>query len=307
VKFLDPTLDGADVAARVRANGLELAYEQFGDDRDPGLLLILGFQLTGWPDAFCRALADTGLRVIRFDNRDSGLSSKIEATQRYDSPRAAFLKARLRRPIEVPYRLEDMADDTLGLMDALGLARAHVVGASLGGMIAQLVAALHPERALTLTSIMSSSGGAKLPRVKFNILLRLLKSPNSRDPEAIAQHIAYTMRRLGSPRYARSQADWASEIRRGLQRGYYPAGMQRQMLAMAAAASRVDLLVGIEQPALVIHGRADPLLPVKHGRDTARCLPNVRYEEIAGMGHDLPPRLLPRFVTWISELVQKSY
>lgn len=307
-EFLAPALDGADIEGSVQANGLELAYQQFGDDSDPAVVLIMGLgaQLTAWPDAFCRALADTGLRVIRFDNRDIGLSTKIRPLQRYDSPRAAFIKSLFGREVAAPYALEDMTQDTVGLMDALGIARAHLVGVSMGGMIAQLVTALYPERVLTLTSIMSSSGAAKLPRARLSVLLRLVKAPKSRDPEVIAAHMARTMRMIGSPQFPRSQADWASELRRSVQRSYYPAGTRRQMLAVMTAASRVDLLAGIEQPALVIHGRADPLLPVKHGRDTAACLPDARYEEIPGMGHDLPPRLLPRFVALISELVQEG-
>ena len=304
-EFLAPALEGADKQGRVPANGLELAWEQFGDDRDPALILIMGLgtQLTGWPDAFCRALADTGLRVIRFDNRDIGLSTKLRTATRHDGPRAAFFKSLLGREIDAPYTLEDMAVDTVGLMDGLGIARAHLVGASMGGMIAQLVAALYPERVQTLTSIMSTSGARRLPRGRLKTLLRLAKAPRSRDPDAIARHMAVTMRMIGSPRYGRSLADWTSEIRRNVARSYYPAGTRRQMLAVMAAASRTDLLGGIRQPALVIHGAADPLLPVKHGRSTAEHLSDARYEEFPGMGHDLPPRLLPRFVELIGELV----
>lgn len=304
-EFLPPDLDGADLADRVEANGLELAYEQFGRDADPALLLIMGLgtQLTGWPDAFCRALANTGLRVIRFDNRDIGLSSKIDGAGRYDGARKAFFKSMIGRRVRSPYGLDDMVADTIGLMDALQLERAHLVGASMGGMIAQLTAARHPQRVATLTSIMSTSGARKLPRGRMKVLMRLGKAPKNNDPDTVARHMAKTMRMIGSPEYGRSLEDWASEIRRNVKRSYYPAGTQRQMLAVMAAPSRVAMLGEITQPALVIHGDADPLLPVKHGRDTAHHLPNVRYEEIDGMGHDLPPRLLPRFVALISELV----
>lgn len=304
-EFLAPALDGADTQGRVAANGLELAWEQFGRDDHPALLLIMGLgtQLTGWPDAFCRALADTGLRVIRFDNRDIGLSTKLRSAHRYDSPRAAFLKSTVGRPIRAPYGLEDMVADTVGLMDGLGIDSAHVVGASMGGMIAQLMAALHPRRVRTLTSIMSSSGARGLPRARLKVLMRLGKPPKKQDPDTVARHMAVTMRMIGSPTFGRSLDDWTSEIRRNVQRSYYPAGTQRQMLAVMSAPSRADLLGAVEQPALVIHGAADPLVPVKHGRDTAERLPNARYEEIAGMGHDLPPRLLPQFVRLISELV----
>jgi len=304
-EFLPPDLDGADIADRVQANGLELAYEQFGRDEHPALILIMGLgtQLTAWPDAFCRALADTGLRVIRFDNRDIGLSAKLDSGARYDGARRAFFKSLIGRSVRSPYGLDDMVADTVGLLDALHIERAHLVGASMGGMIAQLTAARHPERVVTLTSIMSTSGARGLPRGRMKVLMRLGKAPKNNDPDTVARHMAKTMRMIGSPEYGRSLEDWTSEIRRNVERSYYPAGTRRQMLAVMAAPSRVAMLGEIRQPALVIHGAADPLLPVKHGRDTAHHLPNARYEEIEGMGHDLPPRLLPRFVALISELV----
>ncbi|MBO9469989.1 alpha/beta hydrolase [Endozoicomonas sp. G2_2] len=303
-EFLAPDLDGADVADRVEANGLELAYEQFGRDDHPALILIMGLgtQLTGWPDAFCRALADTGLRVLRFDNRDIGLSTKFDRGARYDGARKAFVKSLLGRRIRTAYTLDDMVADTIGLMDGLGIDRAHLVGASMGGMIAQLVTAQYPERVATLTSIMSTSGARGLPRGRMKVLMRLGKAPKRNDPDIVARHMARTMRMIGSPEYGRSLEDWTSEIRRNVKRSYYPAGTQRQMLAVMAAPSRVAMLGEITHPALVIHGKADPLLPVAHGRDTARSLPNAQYEEIDGMGHDLPPRLLPRFVALISAL-----
>lgn len=307
-QYLAPALDGADIVATVEANGLELAYEQFGRDDDPALLLIMGLgtQLTGWPDAFCRALADTGLRVIRFDNRDIGLSSKIRDTRRYDSARRAFFKSLMGREIETAYTLDDMAEDTIGLLVALGIRRVHLVGASMGGMIAQLVAARRPARVASLTSIMSTTSERKLPRGRFKVLLRLAKAPKSRDKDVIAAHLARTMLMISSPKIGRSYDDWEAEIRRTVERSYYPAGTARQTLAVLAAAPREDLLGGVRCPALVIHGAADPLLPVKHGRATAAALPHARYEEIAGMGHDLPPRLLPRFVDWISDLVRQA-
>ncbi|AWN15362.1 alpha/beta fold hydrolase [Salinisphaera sp. LB1] len=307
-EYLAPALHGADIVDTVQANGLELAYEQFGRDDDPALVLIMGLgtQLTAWPDAFCRALADTGLRVIRFDNRDIGLSSKMRDTRRYDSVRRAFFKSLLGREIETPYTLEDMAEDTVGLLVALGIRRAHLVGASMGGMIAQIVAATRPARVASLTSIMSSSGARHLPRGRWKVMMRLAKAPKSRDPDAIVAHLAKTMSLISSPKMGHSYHDWEAEIRRAVERSYYPAGTARQTLAVLAAPPRDDLLGAVRCPALVIHGRADPLLPVKHGRSTAECLPNARYEEIPGMGHDLPPRMLPRFVDWISELVHEA-
>ncbi|RJS91502.1 alpha/beta fold hydrolase [Salinisphaera sp. Q1T1-3] len=306
-EFLAPALQGADIVDTVEANGLTLAYEQFGRTRDPALVLIvgLGMQLRAWPDAFCRALADTGLRVIRFDNRDIGLSTQIKTARRYPSPFKAFMRGVAKRPIGAPYQIEDMADDAVALMDALEITAAHLVGVSMGGMIAQVVAAREPERVKTLTSIMSTSGHPKLPRSRLRILLRLARAPKSRDAEDVAAHMARTMRLIGSrdPRLARSEEDWYSECLKNAERSYAPAGTHRQMLAVLSARSRRDLLSDIRQPALVIHGRDDPLLPVAHGRDTAAWLPNVHYEEVDGLGHDLPPRLLPRYVGWIRDLI----
>ncbi|WP_423822108.1 alpha/beta hydrolase [Salinisphaera sp. SPP-AMP-43] len=307
-EYLAPALEGADIVDTVEANGLELAYEQFGSDADPALLLIMGLgtQLLGWPDAFCRALAEAGLRVIRFDNRDIGLSTKLRTAKGYDTAHQAFFKSVMNRPISTAYSLDDMATDTLGLMDALDIDRAHLVGASMGGMIAQLVAGEYPERVASLTSIMSSTSARNLPRGKLKILLRLAKAPKSRDPDVIAAHMAKTMRMISSPHMGRTQADWQAELRRMVERSYYPAGTARQTLAVLAARSREDLLGGVHCPVLVIHGKADPLLPVKHGRATAAALPECRYEEIPGMGHDLPLRLLPRFVGWISALAHRA-
>lgn len=304
-EFLAPALDGADIAGTVRANGIELAYEQFGRDDAPALVLIMGLggQLIAWPDAFCRALADTGLRVLRFDNRDSGNSTKLHTQRDYDRPGKAFLKARFGRPICTAYQLEDMAADTLGLMDALGIERAHLVGASMGAMIAQLVATAHPSRVASLTSIMSTTGEKRLPRSKLKILRRLGKRMKTRDLDAIAAYVAKTMAMIGSPRIGRSLEDWEIEVRRNLKRCHYPAGTARQILAVLAAGSCAEQLASLRCPALVVHGRADPLVPVAHGQATARTIPQARYEEIAGMGHDLPPRVLPRLVRWISELV----
>jgi pimeloyl-ACP methyl ester carboxylesterase len=305
-EYLAPTLDGADIVSTVRANGLELAYEQFGRGDDPALLLIMGLgtQLTGWPDAFCRALADKGLRVIRFDNRDVGLSSRIRSMRRYDTVRQAFFKSLWGREIKAAYALEDMADDVLGLLDGLGIEKAHLVGASMGGMIAQIMAATRPERVLTLTSIMSTTSARGLPRSRFKVLLRMARQPKNRDKNVIAAYQARTLKLIGSPKYGRSQASWKAECRRSLERSYYPAGGIRQTLAVLAALPRDDLLGAVHCPALIIHGANDPMLPVKHGRATAEAMPHARYEEIPGMGHDLPPRLLPRFVAWISELTR---
>lgn len=292
----------------VRANGLDLAYEQFGRDEDPALLLLMGLggQLIAWPEAFCRQLADAGLRVIRMDNRDVGLSSKLNALHDYDSPYLAFVKSLVHLQIRTPYSLDDMADDTLGLMDALRISTAHVVGISMGGMIAQLLTARHPERIMTLTSLSSSSGAKRLPSGRLPVLLQLARPVSIDDADAYVAHLSRTMHAISSKRYDRSQAQWEIEARRNWERDPDPGGQRRQLLAVMAAPSRVQLLQDIRQPALVIHGAADPLLPVEHGRDTARHLPNARYVELPDVAHELPLELMPRYAEWILELIRGS-
>ena len=287
----------------VNANGLELCYQEFGAASAPPILLIMGLgtQLTAWPDDFCSQLAEAGLQVIRFDNRDVGLSSKIDDARDYDSPRWAFVKSLLGKNINAPYKLHDMAADTLALMDALKLKRVHVVGASMGGMIAQILTAQHPDRVASLTSIMSSSGAGGLPQGKPKVLWRLGKRPASKEPEEIVKHLVTTMRMIGSPNLQRSREAWAEQIRKGIARSYYPPGTTRQLLAVMASGSREHLLKKIQTPSLVIHGDADPLVPLAHGEHTAKSIPGARMEIIPGMGHDLPPPLISKLAGMISE------
>lgn len=291
------------VEGRAAANGLELAYDDRGDEGAPAILLIMGLgtQLLGWPEAFCDGLAAEGFRVIRFDNRDIGLSTKIEGAGRQDGVRAAFVKSSLGLPVRAPYRLDDMADDTLGLLDALDLDSAHVVGASMGGMIGQILAARRPARVASLTSVMSSSGARGLPRGRLKVLMRLGSRPPSAEPEVVVEHLTTTMRLIGSPGIQRSRAEWAELIRRGMARSHYPAGTARQLLAILASSSREPLLREIARPSLVIHGDADPLVPPAHGEHTAACIPGARLEVIPGMGHDLPPVLVPALVGLIAD------
>lgn len=280
-------------AGVANTNGVELAWEARGDPAAPPILLLMGLgtPLTGWPEPFCDALAQAGFRVIRFDNRDVGASTILRDLPPYDSVRAAFLKTFLGRRVNAPYALDAMAADTVGLLDALGIERAHLVGASMGGMIAQTLAARYPARVTSLTSIMSSSGHRKLPRARWKVLLRLGSRPKSRDTEAIVAHLVTTMRMIGSPNIQNSREQWAEQIRASVARGYHPAGTARQLLAILSSGSRTWLLRKLDVPALVIHGDADPLVPLAHGRHTAECLPGARLEVLPGMGHDLPPPL----------------
>lgn len=289
--------------AAIKANGITLEYESFGDPNAPPLLLImgLGMQLIAWPDAFCAALAGRGFRVIRFDNRDIGLSSKFDA---FPIPNIAWAgaKAWLGLRIRSAYSLADMANDTVGLMDALGLERAHVVGASMGGMVAQLVAALYPARVSSLISIMSSSGARRLPGPTRRALAALLGKPaNPRDFASVVEHYVHLFAVIGSPGFPTDEAELRARLERGLRRNFHPAGNARQLHAILACGDRSALLRQVTAPTLVIHGADDPLVPLECGKDTARKIAGAKLQVVAGMGHDLPPGLYPILVAAIAE------
>jgi pimeloyl-ACP methyl ester carboxylesterase len=277
----------------ITANGVVLTYETQGDPSDPALLLImgLGMQLTSWPDSFCQALADRGFYVIRFDNRDSGLSSKM---QQFGMPnlRLAFLKSMLNLRVKAGYTLQDMAKDAVGLLDALGIEKAHIVGASMGGMIAQIIAADFPARTLSLTSIMSTSGRRGLPGPDKEV--RGAMFSRMTDPGDMNEAVNRSVRLLqliGSPRYPIPAATLAERAMASMRRSVCPDGVARQLLAVMASGDRVALLKRIRVPSLVIHGTADTLVPIAGGRDTASLIPGATLREIDGMGHNFPPQL----------------
>ena len=277
-----------------KANGLTIEYESLGDPADPAIVLImgLGMQLLAWPDEFCRLLVRRGFRIVRFDNRDSGLSSRI-AGQRSMNPMLAMIAARLGRRVRAAYGLEDMARDTVGLMDALGIERAHIVGASLGGMIAQVLAARFPARVLSLTSIMSSSGNPKVSRPKKRALQIMMgRPPRGATTEQVTAHLVDVFRAIGSPDYPIERHELHERIGRWVRRAYDPAGTARQMVAIIASGDRRRLLREIRVPTLVIHGAEDPLVRVEAGHDTARAIAGAEMLVIDGMGHDLPDPLL---------------
>ncbi len=287
----------------VAANGINIVYDEFGDPKDPAILLIMGLgtQMIAWPVPFCQALADRGFRVVRFDNRDIGLSTKFENAPPVNVP-AAFARALIGRPVTAPYKLDDMAADAVGLMDALGIDRAHVVGASMGGMIAQIVAAKYPERTRSLISIMSSSGNPKLPAAKAKATAALLAPrPDGKDRERVVKHGMKVYRTIGSPGFPTSDTELRAKIELAADRSYYPAGVGRQMIAILASGSRVDLLPTVKAPTLVLHGADDPLVPVEAGMDTAKLIPGAELKIIPGMGHDLAPGLVPILSEAIAE------
>jgi pimeloyl-ACP methyl ester carboxylesterase len=286
----------------LRCNGLDIEYESLGDPGAPAILLImgLGMQLVAWPEAFCRHLVERGFRVIRFDNRDVGLSGRVTGGKRPNLV-WAMLAARLRLPLRPPYTLNDMAADAIGLIDGLGIAQVHVVGASMGGMIAQVLAARFPQRVLSLTSIMSSSGNLRLSRPKADALRALLSRPGDpRNPEIVIEHLVRVFGVIGSPGFPADPAELRERVSRSVRRGYYPDGVARQLLAVIAAGDRRKLLRTIVAPTLVIHGAADPLVRLDAGQDTARNIPGSRLMVVDGMGHDLPPALYERLAEAIA-------
>jgi len=285
----------------VKANGIDLAYDEFGQPGQPVILLIMGLgtQMIAWPEPFCLDLASRGYRVIRFDNRDIGLSQKMEGAA-VPSPLKLVAFSRLKLPLNVPYRLQDMAEDAIGLLDALDVPAAHIVGASMGGMIAQLIAGHHPYRVLSLTSIMSTSGCRSLPGADRKVSMHMVRRPSNPDTEALLEYSLRTWRLIGSPAYPATEEALREKILSSYERSYYPAGYRRHMAAIMASGDRVQLLKKIIAPTLVIHGTDDPLVPAAGGVDTARHVPGAKLELIEGMGHDLPQPLLPHFADLIS-------
>ena len=285
----------------VTANGLRLAYDEFGNPDDPAMLLVMGLgtQMIAWPVDFCERLAARGYRVIRFDNRDIGLSEKLEGTRTPHAFRLA-LAARLGLPLKVPYTLFDMAKDAVGVLNALDIGAAHIVGASMGGMIGQLMAGLYPFRVLSLTSIMSTTGRKTLPAADPKVSLHMIRRPVNADRQDLEDYAMETWRLIGSPGYPPTDEALREKIAASYDRSFYPAGHRRQMAAIIASGDRVELLRKVIAPTLVIHGKDDPLVPVEGGIDTADLVPGARLEVIDGMGHDLPVPLIPHFVDLIA-------
>lgn len=272
---------------RASMNGIEIEYDTFGDPGDAPLLLIagLGMQLIGWDDDFCRLLVDRGFYVIRFDNRDIGLSTWMDGGE--------------------AYALDDMAADAVGLLDAAGIEAAHLVGVSMGGFIAQLVALNHPERVLSLTSLISGPNGEdSVQPTPEAMALLMTPVPQTRE-ERIAQGLI-SKRTLLGPEDPFDEEYERSRVARAVDRAYHPMGFVRQLQAIGAAPSRIPRLRSLRVPALVVHGDADILVPVENGRRVAAAIPAARYIEVPGMGHDVPRRVWVLVADAIAKLARQS-
>lgn len=283
---------------KLKANHLQIEVEDSAsinpDDPDlqcrPVVLLImgLGMQLTAWPALWVQELVDAGYRVIRFDNRDAGLSACFEELGQPNLGWAA-IKLKLGLKLRPIYTLADMAADALGVLDALEVQRAHIVGVSLGGMVAQRIAIAAPERTISLTSIMSTSGAPGLPQAQRDVMKVLWNSPKTTDTDALVDYGVRVLQAIGSPAYPTPEPELRATVAHNLQRSYQPAGTARQALAAMADAERAKLLLHIKAPTLVLHGKADPLVPFACGADTAQRISGAQLVGLEGVGHDLAP------------------
>ena len=284
-----------------RVNGLDLCYEIFGDPAAEPLILIMGLgsQMIQWDDDFCRQLAARGFRVIRFDNRDIGQSSKLSGGKPL-SP-IELLKLRLFKiPVKAPYRLRDMAEDTVGLMDVLGIKSAHIVGLSMGGMIAQEIAISFPQRVRSLTSIMSTTGNPKIPGPTREAMAVLMAPPPKSKEEYLARY-GQTWKVLRAGSFPEDEALDPARAERTYARGLSPAGTGRQLRAILASGSRKERLRSVKAPTLVIHGTVDPLVHPAGGKDTVASIPGAKLVMIERMGHALPLQVWPQIIDAIDK------
>ena len=300
---------------KIRANNIAIEVEDTGTlplgnngQARPVVLLImgLGMQLVAWPAALVLALVDAGYRVVRHDNRDIGKSQHFD---NLGNPNLIWssLKHKLGLSITPPYSLHDMALDAVGVLDALKIDSAHIVGVSMGGMIAQRVAIAAPNRVLSLTSIMSSSGARGLPQAQSKVLGALLSRPKSNSESDVADHYVKLFKVIGSPGFPIDATESRERILDGIRRSFHPAGTLRQMVAIAADAKRPAELAKITCPTLVIHGKDDPLVPYANGVDTAKRIKGANLVGIEGMGHDLPPGVVTRITLLLLPFIAPAF
>jgi pimeloyl-ACP methyl ester carboxylesterase len=291
---------------QVLANGLKIEVDDQGPRDAPVVLLVmgLGMQLTAWPDELVERLLARGFRVVRFDNRDAGLSEGFDHRGVPSLP-LNMLRHFLRLPVRAPYTLKDMAGDAVGVLDALGIAKAHIAGASMGGMICQHVAAGWPQRVASATLIMTSSGSRRLPGPTPAARRALLSRPADSDPKTLIAHSIGVFTAIGSPAFRPEPAELRARVVASIQRASRPQGSARQLLAIAADGDRTPMLARIQAPTRVIHGVADPLVPVANGLDLVKRIPGALGDFIDGMGHDLPQQLLGRIADGIATNAQR--
>lgn len=285
---------------------VSLSYDSFGDPQHPPIMLIMGLatQLIHWDEEFCRLLAARGFWVIRFDNRDIGNSSKLDA-EGVPNLLGMFARQMFGRTLKAPYLLDDMAQDTLTLMDVLSVPHAHVVGVSMGGMIAQCMALLAPERVLSMTSIMSTTGNRSLPKPKKSVSM-LLARPQPKEEEAFVQQTLSLWQVLHGDTYDFDAERVGNMIRRARQRSFHPKGVIRQLAAILASEDRTRRLRDLSVPTLVMHGDDDPLVPLACGLATKDAVPNARLRVFKGMGHTLPKEVWSAMIDEIVQLTEHS-
>jgi pimeloyl-ACP methyl ester carboxylesterase len=292
--------------ANLIANGIRIEYDTFGGRDDRPLLLVMGLgaQMIAWQDEFCEQLADAGHYVVRFDNRDVGLSEKLDDAGVPDM--AAMVAAMLAgEPVEAPYTLDDMAADAADLLAALEIERANICGASLGGMIVQTMAINSPERVTSMTSIMSSTGNPEVPSGTPEAMAALM-SPPGKDRDEHIERAVRVGRAVGSRVYPADESEMRDRAARAFDRSFYPLGVARQMAAAAAHGNRKAALAALRVPTLVIHGKDDPLVPVEGGLDTHEAIPEAELLVIDGMAHDLPRPLWGELVGGITRLTERA-
>ncbi len=293
---------------QISANGISLEVEDHGSPSGEPLVLImgLGMQLVAWHDDFVQSLVARGFRVIRFDNRDIGLSKSFDSLG-VPSLGWGSVKHLLGLTVNSPYSLVDMANDTAGVLDAFGIEQAHVCGASMGGMIAQQLAVRHPGRVKSLTLMMTSSGSRRLPGPTLKVRGAMLSRPaDPKSIDTVVAHYVSLYKLIGSPGYPSSDEWLHKRLDMSVRRSYRPQGSARQLMAIAADGDRSDLLGQIKVPTQVLHGAADPLVPVQAGHDLVSKIPGAKLDVIDGMGHDLPVPLWPRFVAGISDAAARA-
>jgi pimeloyl-ACP methyl ester carboxylesterase len=286
---------------RLKANGIEIEYETFGDPKDAPLLLIggLGSQLTSWDEAFCEQVRDHGFHVIRYDNRDAGLSTKMEAAGEPD------LMAAFTGNPDPAYQLDDLADDAVGVLDGLGIGSAHIVGASMGGYISQLVVINHPDRVLSLTSIMSGPAFSEsAPPTPEGVEVLTKLPPDTR--EGRIQFAMWIRRVVAGTGDILDEKKERQRAERAYDRSYYPVGAARQLVACLASHGRLEALTHIRVPTLVIHGLDDVLIPVENGRMIASAVPGARLLELEGMGHNVPERFWPQILDAVADNARQA-